>query len=83
MTITTIKIQEDTKSFLDLFRDSISESYDEIIKIMVAIAKSAEKNPEKSQELMKEIAARRKRIAKGNFYSKEELKKRFNIPEPD
>lgn len=83
MTITTIKVSEETKAWLDLFRESIGESYDEILmRKIIPIAKLASKNPEESQTLMKQIESRRKRITKGNFYGKEVLKKKFNIPEP-
>lgn len=72
---TTIKIGEQTKKELDTFREYKNETYDEIVRRLLYIAKNAEKNPRLSEETVREIEEARKRIKEGNFYTKEEVKK--------
>ena len=55
MDATTIKIHEDTKAQLDQFREYRNESYDEVIKKVVFIARTAEKEPELSKEAIEAI----------------------------
>ena len=47
---TTIKIHEETKGELDQLREYKNESYDEILKKMVFIAKNIKNKPELSKE---------------------------------
>ena len=77
--ITTIKIDEETKGRLDLFRESPTESYDFILNKLVWIAGLADEKPEESQRVVKEINNRRKIIQKKGLCSKEILKDRFKI----
>ena len=77
--VTTIKIHEGTKQQLDLFREYKNESYDEVIKKMIYIAKKAKTQPKLSKEIVIAIEKARKRIKAGNFVSEEEAKKRLGF----
>jgi len=79
MDATTIKIHEDTKLQLDLFREYKNESYDEVIKKVVFIAKTCETEPELSKETIKAIERSRERIKRGKFLTEEEAKKRLGL----
>jgi len=76
---TTIKLHEDTKYELDQFREYKNESYDELIKKMIYIVKTARTDPELSQEAAIAIEEARKRIKKGNFVSEKEARKRLGF----
>jgi len=76
---TTIKLHEDTKHELDQFREYKNESYDEVIKKILYIVKTARTDPELSQEAAIAIEEARKRIKKGNFVSEEEARKRLGF----
>lgn len=79
MDATTIKVHEDTKHQLDQFREYRNESYDELIKKMIYIAKTCEKEPELSQESIRAIERARERIRKGKFVTEAEAKKRLGF----
>ena len=79
MSTTTIKIQKDTKSQIDQFREYKNESYDEVIKKLVYIVKNLNKEPELSKETIKSIENARERIKKGRFVSEEVAKKRLGL----
>lgn len=79
MNATTIKVHEDTKLQLDRFREYKNESYDEVIKKMLYIAKKSKTQPELSKEAIMAIERARKRIKAGNFVSEEEAKKRLGF----
>jgi predicted transcriptional regulator len=79
MNATTIKIHGDTKHQLDQFREYKNESYDEVIRKVVYIAKNWEKKPELSREAIKAIERARERIRKGKFVTEEEAKKRLGL----
>ncbi|MBS3121636.1 hypothetical protein J4434_02015 [Candidatus Woesearchaeota archaeon] len=79
MEATTIKIYEDTKLQLDRFRECKNESYDEVIKKVIFIAKHCEDEPELSQETIKAIEKARERVRKGKFLTEEEAKKRLGL----
>ena len=72
---TTIRINPETKIKLDEFRQYKSESYDEVLRKVIHIAKTCEKEPKLSQKTIKEIKEARERIKKGEFYTEEEAKK--------
>jgi predicted transcriptional regulator len=72
---TTIKLEKETKRELDAFREYKNESYDEILRKILYIAKNVEKNPQLSKKTIREIEKARKRIQEGNFYTEEEMKK--------
>lgn len=79
MDATTIKIYENTKLELDRFREYKNESYDEVIKKMIYIAKTCKKEPELSQEAIIAIEKARERIKKGKFVTELEAKKRLGL----
>jgi len=79
MDITTIKIAQDTKLQLDRFREYKNESYDEVIKKVVFIAKKCKTEPELSKEAIAAIEKARERIRKGRFLTEAEAKKRLGL----
>ena len=79
MSTTTIKIQNDTKSQIDQFREYKNESYDEVIKKLIYIVKNLKKEPELSKETIKAIEAARERIKKGKFVTEDVAKQRLGL----
>ncbi len=79
MEATTIKVHGNTKHQLDQFREYKNESYDELIKKMIYIAKKAKTQPELSKEAIESIEKARKRIKDGNFVTEEEARKRLGF----
>jgi len=79
MEATTIKVREDTKQELNRFRQYKNESYDEIIKKMIYIAKTIKKQPKLSRETIEDIERSRKRIREGKFLTEEEAKKKLGL----
>lgn len=79
MEATTIKIHGNTKQQLDQFREYKNESYDEVIKKMMYIAKKAKTQPELSKEAIIAIERARKRIKSGSFVTEEEARKRLGF----
>lgn len=79
MDATTIKVHEDTKNQLDQFREYKNESYDELIKKMMYIAKTCKTEPELSKETIISIEKARERIKKGNFVTEAEARKRLGL----
>ena len=79
MEATTIKIHGDTKTQLDHFREYRNESYDELIRKMIYIAKTCKTEPELSKETIKAIEKARERIKKGNFVTEAEARKRLGL----
>ena len=76
---TTVKIHEDTKGQLDNFREYKNESYDEVIKKVVYIAKTCKTQPELSKETIKAIENARARIKQGKFLTETEARKRLGL----
>jgi len=76
---TTIRLNERTKSELDTFKQYKSESYDELVRKLIYLAKMCEKEPKLSQKTILEIKEARERIKKGEFYTQEEIEKRFGL----
>ncbi|MBS3084746.1 hypothetical protein J4411_02435 [Candidatus Pacearchaeota archaeon] len=72
---TTIRLNTNTKKELDLFKQYKNESYNELIRKLIYIAKMCEDEPKLSQKAIKEIKESRERIKKGEFYTEEEAKK--------
>jgi predicted transcriptional regulator len=72
---TTIRLNNSTKEQLDSFKQYKSESYDELVRKLIYLAKMCEKKPELSQKTILEIKEARKRIKSGDFYTEEEAKK--------
>ena len=79
MSITTIKIHSDTKLELDRLREHTSESYDEVIRKAVSIVKTARNEPKLSKWAVTQIEEARKRIAKGQYVTHEEMRKRLGL----
>ncbi len=79
MNATTIKIYGDTKNKLDQFREYKNESYDELIRKMMYIAKKAKTQPELSKEAIESIEKARKRIKAGKFVTEKEARKRLGF----
>jgi predicted transcriptional regulator len=79
MEATTIKLMPDTKQELDSFREYRNESYDDILKKIVYIAKKAKTQPKLSKETIKRIEEARERMAKGEFVTHEELMKKYGL----
>ena len=76
---TTIRLNERTKAELDQFKQYKSESYDELVRKLIYLAKMCEKEPKLSQKTIIEIKEARERIKKGKFYTQEEVEKRFGL----
>jgi predicted transcriptional regulator len=72
---TTIRLNPATKEKLDEFRQYKNESYDELVRKLIFLAKTCEKEPKLSQKTIAEIKEAREKIKKGEFYSEEEAKK--------
>ena len=72
---TTIRLNPETKSRLDEFRQYKSESYDELLRKLIHIVRTCEKEPKLSQKTIQEIKEAREKIKKGEFYSEKEAKK--------
>lgn len=70
---TTIKISQDVKLMLDRMKMHQRETYNDLIELMI------EDNLELNEKTKKEIEEARKRIAKGEFYTEEEVEKMFNL----
>jgi len=64
---------------LDNFREYKNESYDEVIRKIVSIAKAAKTNPKLSQEAVDAIEKARARIKAGDYLTAEDMRKRLGI----
>ena len=72
---TTIRLNQITKQQLNNFKQYKSESYDELVRKLIHLAKICEKEPKLSQKTILEIKQARENIKKGEFYTEEEAKK--------
>ncbi len=72
---TTIRLNNATKEQLDSFKQYKNESYDELVRKLIYLAKMCEKKPELSKKTILEIKEARERIKKGEFYTEDEAKK--------
>ncbi|MBN1792477.1 hypothetical protein JW826_02225 [Candidatus Woesearchaeota archaeon] len=79
MADTTIKLHLETKAQLDGFRQYKNESYDEVIRKLIYVAKKVKKEPRLSQKTIKDIEEARARMAKGEYYTLDEVKKRLGL----
>ncbi len=79
MEATTIKVHEDTKLELDNFREYKHESYDEVLKKVLFIAKTCKTQPKLSKETVEAIEKARERIKKGRFLTEAEARKRLGL----
>jgi len=76
---TTIRLAQETKQELDQFKQYKNESYNELLRKLIYIAKMCEKQPKLSQKTIQEIKEARERIKKGEFYTEEEAKKLLGL----
>jgi predicted transcriptional regulator len=76
---TTIRLNQLTKDQLDTFKQYKNESYDELVRKLIYLAKLCEKEPKLSQKTLIEIKEARARIKKGEYYTQEEVEKRFGL----
>jgi len=72
---TTIRLNQNTKLELNNFKQYKNESYDELLRKLIHIAKMCEKQPRLSQKTILEIQQAREKIKSGEFYTEEEAKK--------
>ncbi len=72
---TTIRLNVRTKQELDKFKQYKNESYNELVRKLIYIAKLCEDKPKLSQKTVKEINEARERVKKGEFYTESEAKK--------
>jgi len=72
---TTIRVNPKTKNDLDQFRQYKNESYDELVRKLIHLAKLADKEPKLSQKTIREIKEAREKVKKGEFYTEAEAKK--------
>jgi len=79
MDTTTIKLYGETKLQLNQFREYKNESYDEIVKKLVYIARTAGKDPNLSSQTIRDIEAARERLRKGEFYSEQQVAKMLGL----
>ena len=79
MDATTIKIHEETKFELDSFREYKNESYDEVIRKLVFIAKKCKTDQKLSKDTVLAIEKARERIKEGKFLTQEEARKRLGL----
>jgi len=79
MDTTTIKLYGETKLQLNQFREYKNESYDEIVRKLVYIARTAGKDPKLSSQTIRDIEAARERLRKGEFYSEQQVAKMLGL----
>ncbi|MEK6891451.1 MAG: hypothetical protein AABX03_04930 [Nanoarchaeota archaeon] len=76
---TTLRLKVQTKEELDKFKQYKNESYDELIRKLIYIAKLCENEPKLSQKTIKDIKEARERVKKREFYTEAEAKKILGI----
>ena len=76
---TTVKLRNETKAELDLFREYKNESYEEVIQKLIFIAKHADKQPDISQQTAKDIQKARERVKKGIYLNESDARKRLGL----
>lgn len=72
---TTIRVSQEIKSNLNGFRQYKNESYNELIRKLLFIAKMCENEPKLSQKTIREIKEAREKIKEGKFYTEEEAER--------
>ena len=79
MEATTIKIDPKTKKDLDQFKEYKNETYDEVLRKVIYIAKTSKKSPSLSKQTVLAIEEARERLKKGHFVTEEEARKRLGF----
>jgi hypothetical protein len=77
--VTTVKLYNNTKESLNHFREYKNESYDEVIKKLIFIAKNCKSEPELSKETVEAIEKARERIRKGNLITEDDARRRLGL----
>jgi predicted transcriptional regulator len=77
--VTTIKLSEETKTDLDRFKEYENETYDEVLRKVMFIAKTSKTNPKLSKETMDMIEKARQRIKCGKFVTEADARKRLGL----
>lgn len=75
MTITTIKLQKETKDRLDKLRENKRESYDDLIKKILYTLNMTRENPLKAKSFLEKIDEIKVRATEEEQHDKEEIKK--------
>lgn len=70
---TTIRISREVKKRLDRFRMYRGETYNDLIESLL------EDHMEINEKTKKELSEARKRVAKGEYYTQEEVEKRLGL----
>ncbi len=76
---TTIKLQQNTKSELDNFRQYKNESYNDLVRKILYLLNVCRTQPKMTQKTIMDIEEARKQIKRGEFYTEEEAKKILKI----
>ena len=76
---TTIKLNQGTKVQLDNFREYKNESYDEVLRKVIFIARTCKTEPKLSKETIEAIEKARERMKKGKFLTEAEARKRLGL----
>ncbi len=79
MQATTIKIHEDTKQELNRFKEYGNESYEEVIKKVIYIAKICKTQPKLSKETVEAIEKARERIKRGHFLTESDARRKLGL----
>jgi len=75
MTITTIKLQKETKERLEKLRESKRESYDDILRKILFVLNATRDSPNKAKGILEKIDELRKRMFEEEKHDKAEIKK--------
>jgi hypothetical protein len=76
---TTIKLHVDTKDELEEFRNHVRESYDDLIRKSIEMAKNSKEKCELSPKEVEAINKARERIRQGHFVREAEIRKRLGL----
>ncbi len=75
MTITTIKLQKETKERLEKLRESKRESYDDLLRKILYVLNVTRDSPNKAKGILERIDELRERMFEEEEHAKEEGKK--------
>ena len=73
--ITTIKLLEETKLRIEKLREHKRESYDDILRKILYVLKTARESPEKAKRVLERISDLRQRMLEEEKQQKEDLEK--------
>jgi len=78
MKITTIKLQEETKSRLDKLRENRNESYDDILRKILYVLNTTRDEPMKARSILERVSELRQRMIDEEKHEAEERKRDKN-----